>query len=75
MVMETLGKLARPLTFEQAGEYLWQAKAGVSGKTTGSLVRFIAYDPCPAFVIMQNGTGRVRCPRDEVFMKPAWLVS
>ncbi len=30
-------------------------------------IKFIGYDPCPAFVIVQDGTVRKRCPREEIF--------
>ena len=32
-------------------------------------VKFVKYDPCPAFAIIQVGTGqRMRCSRDDLFI-------
>jgi hypothetical protein len=34
-------------------------------------VTLAGYDPCPAFVIVQDTAGiKVRCPRHEIFISP-----
>jgi len=34
-------------------------------------VRFVAYDNCPAFVIVAGSSGSLqRCSRDELFLQP-----
>lgn len=56
-------RLARPASLEVGGEYLLQAR----GLPFLEHVCLIAYDPCPAFVIIVSGARRRRCPRDDIF--------
>lgn len=60
--------LIPPETFTPGASYLWQARH-TRGRVRALLpVLFLAYDPCPAFVIVQNREGvRVRCPRAELY--------
>jgi hypothetical protein len=51
------------------GEYLWADRRPQAEQPTFLPVRFVSYDPCPAFVILRDAEGvRRRCPRDEVFV-------
>jgi hypothetical protein len=65
--METKMRLTRPASLQVGGEYLLQAR----GVPFLEHVRFIAYDPCPAFVIVSSGANRRRCPRDDIFILSA----
>lgn len=54
----------RPETLELGARYGWQ-----TGSDTEPVpVHFVAYDPCPAFVIVMDTFGKkMRCPRDQLF--------
>lgn len=50
-----------------AGETYWLYARDLPGSRLSIMpVRFVAYDPCPAVVIVQNGAGRVRVPRRDL---------
>jgi hypothetical protein len=64
--------LTRPRAFVYGNEYLLieQPVKNVQ-KQVSVPVRFAAYDPCPAFVIVRTERGlKRRCPRDELFTGP-----
>ncbi|NLG74369.1 MAG: hypothetical protein GX495_20280 [Chloroflexi bacterium] len=53
----------RPETLELGARYGWQTASGSEPVP----VLFIAYDPCPAFVIVKDSFGKkMRCPRDQL---------
>lgn len=62
-------ELKRPSTLEVGHEYLLMAGRDSSSKPILVPVQFSSYDPCPAFVIVNNGIGRLRCARDDIFLK------
>jgi hypothetical protein len=64
--MENDFRLIRPSTFDDGEEYLLKKQS--EGEPGLVLVTFIAYDACPAFVIIRNCSGRLRCLRDDLFV-------
>ncbi len=67
--MNAGSQLKRPSTLEVGREYLLLAGRDATSKPILVPVQFSGYDPCPAFVIVNNGIGRVRCARDDLFLK------
>lgn len=65
--METKFKLARPVTLVEGDEYLVNERGETTTEGTLVSVKFIAYCASPAFVIISNGKGEMRCARDNVF--------
>ena len=66
--MKQASELMRPITFESGREYLLMERQGKGNQPTLTRVRFAAYDPCPAFVIVRSEVGKKwRCPRDAIF--------
>ncbi len=62
----------RPLTFHSGGIYLRRRAARGHLPLEIAAVRFVAYDSCPAFIIVAGPSGSLqRCPRDELFLQPA----
>ena len=60
----------RPDTFEAGGEYLRAERLRAPLASAFIPVRFVAYDPCPAFVIVRGPDGvRRRCPRAELYAR------
>jgi hypothetical protein len=64
--------LTRPSTFTPDRDYLWldrQVNAvSLTKEPVHRPVRFVAYDPCPAFIIIRNGDGsRKRCLREDLY--------
>lgn len=58
--------IQRPSTFLEGLQYLLKNGSAESGPV---LVRFLRYDPCPAFVIVADPVGQVvRCPREDLFL-------
>lgn len=67
--MHSRPELISPETFTPGGRYLWRERHSRSRVRALLPVLFLTYDPCPAFVIVQNREGvRVRCPRAEVYL-------
>lgn len=66
-------ELVRPTTFIEGERYVWQpARRKSKNPPLQSVVAFVGYDPCPAFVIVSSGAGRTqRCPRDELYLQLA----
>jgi hypothetical protein len=61
-------QLTRPLSFENGFSYLYQERDAVGQRQEISVVKFLDYDPCPAFVIVQILDGsRLRCLREDLF--------
>ena len=84
--MEIISELLRPSTLIDGSEYIlreprvYDARhdarhdAGHRAGFTLTPVKFIKYDPCPAFAIIQAGTGqRMRCCRDDLFIAGSFL--
>jgi hypothetical protein len=67
--MDTQFKLMRPDTFVTGETYYLSNKNETSQVSDLVSIKFIAYDACPAFVIVSNGNGKIRCPRDDVFTR------
>ncbi len=66
--MEAIGSLIRPVTLTEGAEYLRLEHPENGNKPTPTLVRFIGYTACPAFVIVSDSSGRRgRCLREELF--------
>jgi hypothetical protein len=74
MDMTAYNKLIRPGALIEGSEYLRQEKLGGREKlragenTLMAPVTFVAYHPCPAFVIVVSGERKVCCPREELFL-------
>jgi len=66
--MIPLENFNRPQTL-QLGEFYIYRERSIFGKHPGaSVVIFSCYTACPAFVIIQNKSGKkIRCPRDDLF--------
>ena len=67
IIMNDKNKPVRPVTLVEGDEYLLDEYHGTAIEPAWVHVRFIAYCSSPAFVIVSNGEGRVRCPREELF--------
>ena len=61
-------KLTRPLTLVAGVEYLLSERLDGEPDLAPVPVVFSAYCSNPAFVIVHNGEGRLRCPREDVFV-------
>jgi len=60
--------ITRPLSFENGFIYLYQERDAVGQRQKISVVKFLDYDPCPAFAIVQLLDGsRLRCLREDLF--------
>lgn len=58
----------RPYTFERGKYYIFRERQLGSGRKAPSVVKFIAYDACPAWVIIQDSRGlKMRCLREDIF--------
>jgi hypothetical protein len=67
--METFSSLTRPETFDINREYFIVERRGNGRQQSVLPVRFYAYDPCPAFIIVCTQMGdKLRCSRDELFI-------
>ncbi|MFC1923370.1 hypothetical protein ACFLY4_08775 [Chloroflexota bacterium] len=61
-------QLTRPHSLENGNTYLYQDRVVVGQHQEFSVVKFLDYDPCPAFVIVQKLDGsRLRCLREGLF--------
>ena len=61
-------KLKRPVTLKEGTAYLWQENGDSQGDPSSQPVILVAYDACPAFVIVRDEGGkRWRCPREVLF--------
>jgi hypothetical protein len=59
----------RPKTLEDGNRYFLREQPGDCDQSTYSPVLFLKYDPCPAFVIIQDQSGkRRRCLRDNIWL-------
>jgi len=58
----------RPQSFECGKDYLYRERQLDGVRRAPSIVKFIAYDPCPAMVIIRDFDDRKsRCLRDDLF--------
>lgn len=58
----------RPPTFEPGQTYAWFESRADQRGVAAIPVTVIAYDPCPAFVIVRTGAGeRRRCLREQLY--------
>jgi len=61
-------QITRPPSFENGFSYLYQERDAVGQRQEISVVKFLDYDPCPAFMIVQILDGsRIRCLREDLF--------
>lgn len=72
LLMEPIPNLTRPTTFQTGRAYLCLDDLSTSEELALPLnmipVYFIAYDVCPAYVIVKNGRGeRRRCLRNQIY--------
>ena len=65
--MEPKFKPVRPDTLVEGNEYLVNERGETTTEGTLVSVKFIAYCASPAFVIVSNCKGKMRCARDDVF--------
>lgn len=66
--METKSFLVRPANLVEGAEYLVGERNGEVSERSLVPVRFVAYCASPAFVIVRNGKGKMRCAREEIFL-------
>jgi len=60
--------LSQPKSLEKSNFYLYRERDSDGHRRPPSVVKFINYDPCPAFVIIQILDGsRLRCLREDIF--------
>lgn len=67
--MEIPADLVRPQTLEAGHEYLLRSEPAKNIALSLVKVRFVEYDPCPAFVIVKSPAGTKRCLRDDLFTR------
>ena len=66
--MAVASELIQPSSFEYGGTYLLLESEGNGRQPSFTHVKFAAYDPCPAFVIVRTEIGKTRrCPREQLF--------
>jgi hypothetical protein len=66
--MSTVLIQKRPPTFEPGRPYAWLGGQPDRCEPAAIPVTFLAYDPCPAFVIVQTRAGeRQRCLREQLY--------
>lgn len=53
----------RPPTFQDGKDYFYWPK----GEIYPTRVTFVAYDPCPAFIIVRYKDKRLRCSQEDLF--------
>jgi hypothetical protein len=58
----------RPATLIEGQKYLLNERSGAGKGMDLVAVRFVAYCSSPAFVIVSNGHGKMRCAREDVFL-------
>jgi hypothetical protein len=71
--VKSKNNLIRPKTFDPGRQYLYIELPACLGTFLLPLkryrVNFEAYDVCPAFIIVKNGSGeRWRCARERLFI-------
>jgi hypothetical protein len=60
--------LTRPATLIEGSEYLMKESTEADQVPTLVPVKFVAYEPHCAFVIISRGEDRQRCSRDNLFV-------
>lgn len=67
-MMSTTFLPIRPSTFEPGRPYAWLERQQDHEEAATIPVTLIAYDPCPAFMIVRTEVGeRRRCLREELY--------
>jgi hypothetical protein len=69
IIMNNENKPVRPVTLVDGDEYLFGERHGTAVEPAWGRVKFIAYCSSPAFVIVNNGQGKARCPRDDMYVR------
>lgn len=60
--------LSQPQSFENGNVYLYRERGPDGHRRAPSVVKFVNYDPCPAFMIVYTLDGfRQRCLREDLF--------
>ncbi len=63
--------MIRPRILHPGARYLLWARGPRMSRSVFTPVRVLKYDPCPAMVIVQDGSGRRwRCPREDLYLAP-----
>lgn len=65
--MEKKFPLPRPATLIHGDQYLRLERDAAGGEPRFVPITFLAYTACPAFVIITQGNGRLRCSRADLF--------
>ena len=60
--------LSRPVTFIEGSNYLMKEGTQADQVPTLVPVKFVAYEPHSAFVIISRSEDRQRCSRDDLFI-------
>ena len=61
-------KYTRPVTLVHRKVYLQHNRSRIGIHQSSSVVVFLSYTACPAFVIIQDESGlKIRCSRDDLF--------
>lgn len=67
--------LTRPETLIEGATYLILENAGTGNPLSIDIVKFLAYTPCPAVVMVIESNGRkMFCPRDRLFHQPGGVM-
>jgi hypothetical protein len=65
--MEKKLPLPRPTTLTTGSQYRRLVSDEAGSEPRFTLVKFLTYTACPAFVIVTQGNGRLRCSRADLF--------
>ncbi|MDX1435409.1 MAG: hypothetical protein R3335_01265 [Anaerolineales bacterium] len=64
--------LIRPTTLKDGGRYLLREQLWECRRSAYRPVKFVQYDPCPAYVVVEDQCGRKRrCLREDIWSLPA----
>jgi len=66
--MKLIFTLSRPITLIEGVEYLMKENTEADQVSSLVPVKFVAYEPHCAFVIVSRAEGRQRCSRDNLFI-------
>ena len=67
--------LERPATLIEGGAYILLESRETGSQPSMDLVKFLAYTPCPAVVMIIESSGRkMYCPRDRLFHQPGLVL-
>ena len=66
--MKPILAIIRPETLDNGGKYLLRTRHNTGHDPDYIPVRFVGYDPCPAWVVVRDGDGNLlRIPHEDVF--------